>query len=100
MKVKVTYTVDYEDVPTVVNDLLTKCREQLKRASQFKFSILNLEKTTAEVIDLQKDLDTVSAQLEDCLNLSRGYVDVQRGVVNDLEAAANNTEEATDEENG
>jgi hypothetical protein len=52
MKVKVTYTVDYEDVPNVVNDLLTKCREQLKRASQFKFNILNLEKTTAEVTDI------------------------------------------------
>jgi len=100
MKVRVTYTVNYEDVPDVVNELLTKCREQLKRASQFKFNILNLEKAAAEFGDLQKDLDTVSTQLEDCLNLSRGYVDVQRGVVNDLEAAANNTEEATDEENG
>ena len=46
MKVKVTYTVDYEDVPDVVNDLLMKCRKQLERASQFKFNILNLEKTT------------------------------------------------------
>ena len=100
MKVKVTYTVDYEDVPTVVNDLLTKCREQLKRASQFKFSILNLEKTTAEVIDLQKDLDTVSAQLEDCLNLSRGYINVQRNATEDVEEDENNMEEVKNEEDG
>tara|TARA_R110000824_G_scaffold47348_2_gene134900 strand:- start:559 stop:861 length:303 start_codon:yes stop_codon:yes gene_type:complete len=100
MKVKVTYTVDYEDVPTVVNDLLTKCREQLKRASQFKFSILNLEKTTAEVIDLQKDLDTVSAQLEDCLNLSRGYINVQRNATEDVEEDESNTEEVKNEEDG
>tara|TARA_R110002110_G_scaffold89148_1_gene232255 strand:- start:641 stop:943 length:303 start_codon:yes stop_codon:yes gene_type:complete len=100
MKVKVTYTVDYEDVPNVVNDLLTKCREQLKRASQFKFSILNLEKTTAEVVDLQKDLDTVSAQLEDCLNLSHGYINVQKDAAEGLEAAVNNTEEVKNEEDG
>mgnify|MGYP006416797097 CR=1 FL=1 len=100
MKVRVTYTVDYEDVPNVVNDLLTKCREQLKRASQFKFNILNLEKTTAEVADLQKELDTVSAQLEDCLNLSNGYIDVQKDIAEGLEAATNNTEEVKNEEDG
>ena len=98
MKVKVTYTVDYEDVPNVVNDLLTKCREQLKRASQFKFSILNLEKTTAEVINLQKDLDTVSAQLEDCLNLSHGYINVQKSTAEDIEEVESNMEETKNEE--
>jgi len=100
MKVRVAYTVDYEDVPDVVNDLLTKCREQLKRASQFKFNILNLEKTTVEVAELQKDLDTVSAQLEDCLNLSRGYINVQKDIAKGLEAAANNMEEEKNEEDG
>jgi hypothetical protein len=100
MKVRVAYTVDYEDVPDVVNDLLTKCREQLKRASQFKFNILNLERTTVEVAELQKDLDTVSAQLEDCLNLSRGYINVQKDIAKGLEAAANNMEEEKNEEDG
>ena len=100
MKVRVTYTVDYEDVPNVVNDLLAKCREQLKRASQFKFNILNPEKTTAEVVDLQKDLDTISIQLEDCLNLSKGYIDVQKGMAEDAAAIANNTEEVKNEEDG
>ena len=100
MKVRVAYTVDYEDVPNVVNDLLTKCREQLKRASQFKFNILNLEKTTTEIAELQKDLDTVSTQLEDCLNLSRGYISVQKGTIEDVEAVANNTEEVKNEEDG
>jgi len=100
MKVRVAYTVDYEDVPNVVNDLLTKCREQLKRASQFKFNILNLEKTTAEVVDLQKDLDTISTQLEDCLNLSQGYISVQKGMAEDAAAIANNTEEVKNEEDG
>tara|TARA_R110000824_G_scaffold33605_1_gene107709 strand:+ start:787 stop:1089 length:303 start_codon:yes stop_codon:yes gene_type:complete len=100
MKVRVAYTVDYEDVPDVVNDLLTKCREQLKRASQFKFNILNLEKTTVEVAELQKDLDTVSAQLEDCLNLSHGYINVQEGIAGGLEAAANSMEEEKNEEDG
>ena len=99
MKVKVTYTVDYEDVPDVVNDLLMKCREQLKRASQFKFNILNLEKTTAEVIDLQRGLDTVSAQLEDCLNLSHGYLNGEKSATEDIEESENSREEVENEEN-
>jgi t-SNARE complex subunit (syntaxin) len=100
MKVRVAYTVDYEDVPNVVNDLLVSCRERLKRASQFKFNILNLEKTTVEVAELQKDLDTVSTQLEDCLNLSHGYINVQKDVAEGLEAAVNNSEEVKNEEDG
>jgi hypothetical protein len=99
MKVKVTYTVDYEDVPDVVNDLLMKCRKQLERASQFKFNILNLEKTTAEVIDLQRGLDTVSAQLEDCLNLSHGYLNVEKSAKEDIEESENSREEVENEEN-
>ena len=100
MKVRVAYTVDYEDVPNVVNDLLAECREQLKRASQFKFNILNLEKTTTEIAELQKDLNTVSTQLEDCLNISHGYINVQKDIAEGLETATNNTEEEKNEEDG
>ena len=73
MKVKVTYTVGYEDVPTIVNELLDKCRTQLKRSSEFKFDFFNLDETTVRVVQLQKELDLVAAQLEDCVNLCTGY---------------------------
>ena len=57
-----------------------------------------MEKTKVEVAELQKELDTVSTQLEDCLNLSHGYINVQRDITDGLEAAVNNTEEIKNEE--
>ena len=75
MKVKVTYTIDYDDVPRIVNELLNKCRTQLTRSAEFKFDLFRLDEATAEVIEIQKTMDLVSSQLEDCINLCRGYVE-------------------------
>jgi len=43
-------------------------------------------------------LDTISTQLEDCLNLSQGYISVQKGISEDIEANTTNTEEVESEE--
>lgn len=83
MKVKVMYTVQYEEVPNVVNKLVKKCRDRLKRASQFEFDILEPAKTESEITGLQEKLSLISAQLEDCLSLSRGYLDVKKGLMED-----------------
>lgn len=77
MKVRVAYTVDHEDVPNIVGEIVVKCQDQLKRASQLKFNILNFEKTVAEVEEIKENLDIISTQLEDCLNLARGYIGIQ-----------------------
>ena len=78
MKVKITHTVRYEDVPDLVNENLNKCRSELRRCAELKFNILRLEETTKEVVKAQEILDLVSSQLEDCLNLAQGYVQVQQ----------------------
>ncbi len=83
MKVKVMYTVQYEEVPSVANELIEKCRDDLKKASQFKFDILDLTRTEGEIAALQEKLSLISAQLEDCLNLSRGYLDVKKDLMQD-----------------
>ena len=75
MKAKVTYTVDYEDVPKIVNKLVNECRDRLKNLSNFKFDFFRLEHAAQEIQKIRGDLDLISEQLEDCLNLCNGYVE-------------------------
>ena len=97
MKVKVTHTARYDDVPNIVNELVNKCRTELTRCSELKFDILRLEDTATEVSKIQETLDLVSSQLEDCLNLCAGYIQVQQQLEkNDQEEQA--TSVVVDEE--
>jgi len=88
MKVKVTHTVRYDDVPNIVNELINKCRSELVRCSELKFNILRLEDTTVEVSKIQETLDLVSSQLDDCLDLCSGYIQVQQQLENNKEELA------------
>ena len=75
MKVKVTYTVDYDDVPNIVNKLVNESRDKLKNLSNFKFDFFRLEQAAQEMQRVRGDLELISEQLEDCLNLCTGYVE-------------------------
>ena len=75
MKVKVTYTVDYDEVPRLINDMLAECRTKLRNSAEFKFDFFRLGETTEELQRVQKNLDLVVSQLEDCMNLCRGYAE-------------------------
>ena len=99
MKVKITHTIRYEDVPNTINEILNKCRTELKRASELRFDILRLEDTTIEVGKVQDTLDLVSAQLEDCLILCQGYVQIQQHTTNADDEVQDLSLEDVDEEN-
>ena len=74
MKVKVTYTLDIEDVPSLVTDMAKECTNKLERASKLKFDLNCFEKTVAAVSQIQSEIDLVSSQLDDCINMSHGYL--------------------------
>jgi hypothetical protein len=78
MKVRVTYTVDHEEVPKLVDDLVSDCRLALKNLSNFKLDVRNLERASSDIKTVQAQLDTVAGKLEDCLNLCVGY----EGIIN------------------
>jgi hypothetical protein len=73
MKVKVAYTVDHEEVPKLIDDIIADCRASLRELSNFKFDVRNSDRTTEDVRSVQSRLDTVAGKLEDCLNLCLGY---------------------------
>ena len=64
MKVKVSYTVDHEEVPRLVDDLVASCRAELSALADFAFDVRDLQKTQSQVAD--------------CLNLCRGYEGVTK----------------------
>ena len=74
MKVKVTYTLNIEDVPSLVTNMVKDCTDKLERASKLKFDINRFEKTISEVSALQNELDLISSQLDDCVNMTHGYL--------------------------
>ena len=78
MKVKITQSVLYEDVPDIIQNLLGKCRSQLRKSSEFEFNMLKLSETAAEISRIQNALDLVSSQLEDCYHMSQGYLQVRQ----------------------
>lgn len=84
MKVKVTYTVDYDDVPKLVNEMLNDCRAKLKSFSDFKFDFFRLDDTTTEIRKVNEGLDLIATQLEDCMNLCRGYAEVVSNPAEDV----------------
>ena len=96
MKVKISYTVDIEDVPQIINEIITQCREDLKDCSRFKFNLLKLQQTEEEVLALQEKLARTSDQLGDCVNMAQGYVDVHKNL--ETEAAPAEKELLEDED--
>jgi len=75
VKVKISYTVDYEDVPNVINNLVVNVKERLRGASELKS--FEEEKLDRFVVDVQAAIETVAtvgSQLTDLLNMAVGYV--------------------------
>ena len=73
MKVRIAYTVDHEEVPRVVEEIVTLCRAELSNTPNFRFDVKDLGKTASEIINLRDRLDIITSKLEDCVSLSGGY---------------------------
>ena len=76
MRVKITYSVDFDDVPKIVNDKLyeigsslQKCGLSVKPDIWENNHIQNLE----SIDNIRKQLATLDAQLEDCYSILAGY---------------------------
>ncbi len=72
MKVKVTYTMDHEEVPGLIHDIVSTCRRKLSSHAEFRFNLRDLSKTTRDMNSLFDDLETVRNQLRECLDMALG----------------------------
>ena len=79
MKVKVSYTVDVDEVPDLINRMMSECKEKLSGASDnLKPFAYNLDKMAAQLEEVRTALSVVDSQLEDVLNLAAGWLEVKR----------------------
>tara|TARA_Y100001973_G_C5208050_1_gene343143 strand:- start:3648 stop:3956 length:309 start_codon:yes stop_codon:yes gene_type:complete len=74
MKVKVTHTVNLEDVPEIVEKAICSARDSLAIcASKIKFNPTNMPKMALDYNEVRERLDLLSSQLDDILNISMGW---------------------------
>ena len=96
MKVKLSYTVDLDDVPDVIQEILVSIKQTLSYcASNITFNPNNLDKMVNNYQIIRKKLDVVDSQIEDILNITIGWTEAQlpRAEASDEE----NEEEGNDE---
>jgi hypothetical protein len=78
MKVKVTQTLELDEVPDLVKEILDDCIRKLGNCSNIKCQSLvrnmdNLQKFGTTLHELREELASVDAKLLDCWNISLGY---------------------------
>jgi len=75
MKVKVNYTVDMNDVPALVQEILASIRRDVTDyASRLIFNPNNFDKMVADCQAFREKLDTVDNQIEDMINITAGWL--------------------------
>ncbi len=89
MKVKVSYTTEYEDIPELVKNIIKKSEEVLKELSELSFQL--------QLGDLGlKSLKDINKMAESATSLAESYTDCQSILSGYLSAAFSPTEEQED----
>lgn len=74
MKVKVSYTVDFDEIPAIITNLLQKCRASLESSlGELKFVPHSPEKTMIALDALRSAMAAADSQLQDVTQLVAGW---------------------------
>ena len=80
MKVKVSYTVDFDDIPKLIDDIMASCRQRFNKGANVKYNINKLEEFATIVDYMRQDLSLMDSQLEDCLSMASGYNNIENQI--------------------
>ena len=98
MKVKVSYTVDLEEVPKIVTDLLSECGKMMTTDSEkLTFCPHKFVDMTENIARVRQNLQLVDSKLEDVLNITSGWLQALEQEEYPAEELA--TQEQDDEQN-
>ena len=102
MKVKITHTIGFEDVPAKIDELIHLIRTRLVEISKTPMNTASLSSFAESVNNIRVGLGIVDAQLEDTLGMLQGYYEVIQqmsmpDLPPDLEQAVEDTEDQEDE---
>ena len=73
MNVKINYTVDIEEVPNLIQDILTSCLQELSTLSSTKLNTFEVEPLLENIAHVRERLSWVDRRLEDSSNITIGY---------------------------
>ena len=80
MRVKVSYTLNLEEVPMLLDGLLTECRKKLtNEANSLNLSLHDVSAAINQVSQTRDTLSMVESQLEDVVNLIVGWHEATTG---------------------
>ena len=95
MRVNISYGVEFDEIPNLLDQLINKCLDDTKTARlkvQYLKNLIdeeNKEQLAKQIDAARQTLTNVDAVLEDLANLAVGYVDAKERLKADLEAKAN-----------
>ena len=73
MKVKISHTVDIEEVPKFINDIISGWQQKLLTQSKnLRYYANDLDRLYAEISRARESISLVDSQLEDVLNMATG----------------------------
>ena len=79
MKVKVSYTINLENVPTLIQEILASVKQDVSNcASRLNFNPNNFDKMVADCQAFREKLDLIDNQLEDVVNITAGWLQACR----------------------
>ena len=97
MKVKVSHTINLEDVPTLVQEILASVKQNVSSCtSRLNFNPNDFDKMVTDCRAFREKLDLIDDQLEDVINITAGWI--QATQPNPDEEPALGEEEIVDEE--
>jgi hypothetical protein len=92
MKVKVSYTVDIEDIPKLIDDIMASCRSRFNKGVSLKYDINKLDEFATIIDEMRRNLSLMDSQLEDCLSMAAGYNNIESQLEAPTEEAPANEE--------
>ena len=95
MKVKVAYTVDFDDVPEIITELLQDCKNTIQtEISKLKFTPHNYEKMLQNLSSVRANLVQLDSSLQDIEHLVTGWAAVLEPPVEPEPEAGEDNEES------
>ena len=76
MKVKIAYTIDFDDVPELMETLLSSIKQGLSDCSQrLKFKPNDFNRMSEEFQEARIKLEIIDNQIQDILQITAGWLD-------------------------
>ena len=74
MRVKISRTIDLEELPGLIEDITASCKETLAHdADRIRVTMHDVPKMTRAFEEVIENIDLVSVKLQDIINIATGW---------------------------